>query len=92
MIELKKSGPILTYGTFDLVDEDNKQVFAYTRTLDDKKMVIITNLSAEEAVFENRVVELEHENLLLANYPVEEHEPTTSISLKPYEARLYICK
>ena len=92
MIELKKSGPILTYGTFDLVDEDNKQVFAYTRTLDDKKMVIITNLSAEEAVFENRVVELEHENLLLTNYPVEEHEPTTSISLKPYEARLYICK
>ncbi|CAM5428186.1 putative alpha-glucosidase [Streptomyces afghaniensis 772] [Streptomyces afghaniensis] len=92
MIELKKSGPILTYGTFDLVDEENKQVFAYTRTLDDKKMVIISNLSAEEAVFENRVVELEHENLLLANYPVEEHEPTTSISLKPYEARLYTCK
>ncbi|MEK4748831.1 alpha-glucosidase [Niallia sp. FSL W8-0177] len=91
MIELKKSGPILTYGTFDLVDEENKQVFAYTRTLDDKKMVIISNLSAEEAVFENRVVELEHENLLLANYPVEEHEPTTSISLKPYEARLYTC-
>lgn len=92
MIELKKSGPILTYGTFDLVDEENNQVFAYTRTLDDKKMVIITNLSAEEAVFENRVVELEHENLLLANYAVEEHEPTTSISLQPYEARLYTCK
>ncbi|KLV26351.1 alpha amylase [Niallia circulans] len=92
MIDLKKSGPILTYGTFDLVDEENKQVFAYTRTLDDKKMVIISNLSAEEAVFENRVVELEHENLLLANYSVEEHEPTTSISLKPYEARMYTCK
>ncbi|MEM5591741.1 alpha-glucosidase [Niallia circulans] len=92
MIDLKKSGPILTYGTFDLVDEENKQVFAYTRTLDDKKIVIISNLSAEEAVFENRVVELEHENLLLANYSVEEHEPTTSISLKPYEARMYTCK
>ncbi|MEK4825615.1 alpha-glucosidase [Niallia sp. FSL W8-0951] len=92
MIDLKKSGPILTYGTFDLVDEENKQVFAYTRTLEDKKMVIISNLSAEEAVFENRVVELEHENLLLANYSVEEHEPTTSISLKPYEARMYTCK
>ncbi|MFP3721795.1 alpha-glucosidase [Niallia circulans] len=92
MIDLKKSGPILTYGTFDLVDEENKQVFAYTRTLDDKKIVIISNLSAEEAVFENRVVELEHENLLLANYSVDEHEPTTSISLKPYEARMYTCK
>jgi len=92
MIALKKSAPILTYGTFDLIDEDNKQVFAYTRSLEGKKMAIIVNLTAEEANFQNRVVELESNNLLLANYSVKEHKPTTSFVLKPYEARLYTCK
>lgn len=91
MIELKKSAPLLTYGTFDLIDEENKQVFAYTRSFGDKKMAIIVNLSLEEATFQNRLVELESNNLLLANYPVQAHEATTSIILKPYEARLYSC-
>lgn len=33
LIRLKKSDDIYTYGQFDLVDADNGQLFAYTRSL-----------------------------------------------------------
>ncbi|MGP7816373.1 glycoside hydrolase family 13 protein [Niallia sp. 01092] len=89
MIELKKSGPILTYGTFDLIDEENEEVFSYTRTLDDEKIVVIVNMTSSEAVFNSQEVELHSRNLLLANYEVEEHPAVNSLSLKPYEARVY---
>lgn len=45
MIQLKKSDDVYTYGTFDLIDANNEQVFAYTRTLEDKQVLIVGNLT-----------------------------------------------
>ncbi|MFT8320124.1 MAG: alpha-glucosidase [Bacillus sp. (in: firmicutes)] len=92
MIELKKNGPILTYGRFDLIDRENEDIFAYTRTLADKKIVVIVNMTSSEANFQNRVVELHSDNLLLSNYDIDEHECTTGLELKPFEARVYTSK
>ena len=36
LIQLKKSDDIYTYGQFDLVDEENPNIFAYTRTLNNQ--------------------------------------------------------
>ncbi|MBO1197905.1 alpha-glucosidase [Staphylococcus simiae] len=49
LIQLRKSDDIYVYGTFDLVDADNRNVFAYTRTLNDKKVLVVGNLTAEKS-------------------------------------------
>ena len=49
MIALKKENEILIYGTYDLLLEDDPQIYAYTRTLDDEKVIVISNISKEEA-------------------------------------------
>lgn len=91
MISLKKENEIFTYGTYDLLLEDDKQIYAYTRTLGEDQVVVITNLSKKEAVFETEL-SLNSENLLLANEEVAAHGDVTRISLKPYEARVYRVK
>ncbi|WP_377887258.1 alpha-glucosidase [Alkalihalobacillus sp. R86527] len=87
MISLKKDHPVFTYGTYNLILEDHNQIYAYTRTTNDEKIVVITNLSTEPATFHFEF-NLKDEKLLLHNYPVEKSEKEPLI-LKPYEARVY---
>jgi alpha-glucosidase len=91
MISLKKANPVFTYGTYDLVLEDNPQIYAYTRTLNQQdQVVVLTNFSAKDAVVSDKLgYSFEFERLLLNNYDVVKHEPVTSINLKPYETRIY---
>jgi oligo-1,6-glucosidase len=51
MVKLRKSLPELVYGAYTLLDENNKQVYAYTRTLDDKKVLVVMNFSDKDVQF-----------------------------------------
>ncbi|MEH7456564.1 alpha-glucosidase [Bacillus sp. JJ1127] len=89
MIALKKENDVFTYGTYDLLLEDDPQIYAYTRTLHDEKVIVISNISNEKAVYNESVFALECKRLLLNNYEVLEHETNNTITLKPYETRVY---
>ncbi|MFC0236945.1 glycoside hydrolase family 13 protein [Fictibacillus phosphorivorans] len=91
MIALKKKNEVFTYGVYDLILEEDEQIYAYTRTLGEEKVVVITNLSKTEAQFET-VLKLNANELLLANKEVAPHEDVTSVTLQPYEARVYRVK
>ncbi len=88
MISLKKKNEVFTYGTYDLILEEDKQIYAYTRTLGEEKVVVITNLSKQDAAFESTLT-LNAQNLLLANKEVAAHGDVTSFKLQPYEDRVY---
>jgi alpha-glucosidase len=92
MIILRKQNEIFIYGTYDLILEEHEQIFAYTRTLGEEKVVVICNLSAKESLYEYKSLELAYKDLALNNYNVETHDTITSFVLKPYEARVYMCK
>ncbi|MBM0795250.1 glycoside hydrolase family 13 protein [Staphylococcus epidermidis] len=47
LIQIKKSDLIYTYGKFNMVDAENKQVFAYTRTFKNNTVLIVANLTNE---------------------------------------------
>ncbi|MBL4951489.1 alpha-glucosidase [Neobacillus sp. OS1-32] len=87
MIRLKKQYEVFTYGTYDLVLKDDPQIFAYTRTLNDEKVMVITNLSTQPASIKGFTFDYQH--LLLNNMAVAKHEPLQELRLKPYEARVY---
>ncbi|MCR6109843.1 alpha-glucosidase [Bacillus sp. A301a_S52] len=92
LIQLKKNYALFPYGSYDLLLEDDKQIIAYKRQLDDKTAVVISNLSPSEAEWrsEDNNLTLTSERLVLANYAVTPHSGLTSFKLKPYEARVYI--
>ncbi|MFZ0370816.1 MAG: alpha-glucosidase [Halobacillus sp.] len=89
MISLKKQYPLFTYGIYDLLLEEDTQIYAYTRTLESKVALIITNLTSDEADFESNY-SLSSDHLILSNYDTESHEDIKSFTLRPFEARVYI--
>ncbi|CAM4104419.1 glycoside hydrolase family 13 protein [Lederbergia lenta] len=91
MIQLKKEHQIFTYGSYDLLMEDHEQVFAYQRRLDGKTALVMVNISNQEAIWiaENGM-SVSSNNLILTNIATTLKENSTEITLKPYEARVYL--
>ncbi|MED3624739.1 glycoside hydrolase family 13 protein [Neobacillus thermocopriae] len=89
MIRLKKENEVFTYGTYDLLLEDDPQIYAYNRTLDNEKMIVLSNLSSRSAITVIDGYSFKFDQLLLNNYPVTKHAPLNEITLKPYETRVY---
>ena len=89
LIKIRKENLSLIYGRYDMILEEDEKIYAYTRTLDNAKYVVIANLSDEEALYKYDDLNLIYENLMLTNYKVREHGILKEVVLKPYEARLY---
>ncbi|WP_163538744.1 alpha-glucosidase [Gracilibacillus sp. YIM 98692] len=93
LIKLRKEHDIIVYGTYDLIDEENEQIYAYTRTLGDKTLVVICNFTENKTEFELPTNINYHSNhLLISNYNREDSKDISSIELKPYEALVYLLK
>ncbi len=91
MIKLKKEQEVFTYGSYDLLLRDHPQLYVYTRTLDQTKVVVIVNLTDEKATWNSELgFIVSAHNLWLANYEVEKHEAVSNLELKPFEARVYV--
>ncbi len=84
LIRLRKENPVLVYGKYTLLDKDNPDVYAYTRELDGKKMLILLNFTAKEARA-NTGLDLGKARVVLGNY----EKPGLDGSLRPYEAVIF---
>jgi oligo-1,6-glucosidase len=90
LIQLRKQHPIMVYGRYDLILPDHQQIYAFTRSLDDQRLLVLLNFSREPILFERPAEVAPREpTLLIANYPVAADESLDRISLRPYEARVY---
>ncbi|MBQ8237262.1 MAG: alpha-glucosidase [Oscillospiraceae bacterium] len=83
LIELRKTVPVIRFGSFELVDPDSEQVFAYTRDSADQHLLVVCNFTGEEIAWDIPA-EYQEAEILLTNY-----EPTPGI-LKPYEAMMLL--
>lgn len=93
LIRLRKEYEIVVYGNYNLILENHDQIYAYTRTLGDETLLVITNFSSERPEFNiPQNIYYERKHLLISNYEVDENEGISSIFLKPYEARVYLLK
>ncbi|WP_281658922.1 alpha-glucosidase [Halobacillus sp. Cin3] len=89
MIAMKKEQDVFTYGIYDLLLPEDEQIYAYTRTLDNKKAIVIVNLTDQAADFQAEEP-LSSSQLMLSNTIVNLHNNVSSFPLKPYEARVYL--
>ncbi|MEK4670009.1 glycoside hydrolase family 13 protein [Niallia sp. FSL R7-0271] len=90
LIDLRKENKVLVYGAYDLILEEHDQIYAYTRTLNTEKMLIITNLFPQITKFVLPAdLTVESTELLISNYEVDNGDEIKEITLSPYEARVY---
>ncbi|MCI3922971.1 alpha-glucosidase [Paenibacillus sp. TRM 82003] len=90
LIALRKAHPVAVYGNYDLIAPDHEHVYAYTRTLENEKLIVLANLFPVETTFAlPETIRYDHGELLLANGPADRAASLRALTLRPYEARVY---
>ena len=83
LIKLRHESELIVYGTYDLILDDDKDIYAYIRTLGDEKLIVYCNFSEN-----TREVEIPEEfvngKALISNY--SDAKVNHKITLRPYEA------
>jgi len=98
LIQLRKDEDVMVYGHYDVLLNDHEEIWAYTRTLGDERLLVTLNLAEwdghfwiddEEVDFDPQNVEAE---LLIGNYGADEQATDVdpaAFDLRPWEARVY---
>jgi len=90
LIRLRRENPVIVYGEYDILLPEHPQVYAFTRTLDDDRLLVILNWSGTEADFAlPPEIETRGQELLIANYDVDAEDSLRELTLRPWEARVY---
>ncbi|MEP6949748.1 MAG: alpha-glucosidase [Ginsengibacter sp.] len=87
MVRLRKALPELIYGEYKLLDENNSQVYAYTRTLNSKKVLVVLNFSAKNVSF-NLPAKAGKTGEVLINNLADYQMKDGSFNLKPWQAMI----
>ncbi len=84
VVKLRKDNLVLVYGKYTLLDKNNPNVYAYTRELNGKKLLVLLNFKSKASTV-NTGIDISKVKVLLGNYP----SPSTNSTLQPYEAVVY---
>ncbi|WP_413737147.1 glycoside hydrolase family 13 protein [Sodalis sp. RH21] len=85
LIRLRKKEQALVYGHYELVLAEHKHIYAYTRTLDEDRIVVLCNLSGTTAAYEWDDISTLVRTLLLTNSSSSKENGV----LTPWETRIY---
>ena len=83
LIKLRHESELIVYGTYDLILDDDKDIYAYIRTLGDEKLIVYCNFSENTREVE-LPEEFENKKILISNY--SDAKANQKITLRPYEA------
>ena len=83
LVLIRKKNPPLVYGQYQVLDENNPDVFAYSRELNGKKVVVLLNFTDKTASY-HLDFKLGKHKVILDNYG-NYHKVKTNL-LQPYQA------
>jgi oligo-1,6-glucosidase len=90
LIQLRKENLIIVYGDYQPILENDEHVYAYLRTIDQGRLLIILNFFADSVTFNLPAnINYKDKEVLISNYNIEGEEDLKEILLRPYEARVY---
>ena len=93
LIQLRREYDVIAYGDFKIILEDDPQIFAYIRSMNAERLLVINNFYGKEAIF-NLPKDLELEgttSILISNYSDTENN-IKKLTLRPYEAIVFHIK
>ena len=82
MIAVRKNYPVVVEGKFELLYKNNPNLFIYTRTLEDKQLLVICSFSKNDV--KCPIKDFNGYNLLLTNYKEQKDK------FMPFECRVYL--
>ena len=85
LIRLRKENEIIVYGNYELLLPEDENIFAYTRTLGNQKLLVVCNFSKTEQKFD--FSGYENAKVLISNYNRDARKDGI---LKPYEATVLL--
>mgnify|MGYP006427646389 FL=1 len=88
--QVRKNNLTLVYGAYDLLLPEHTQVYAYTRTLDEDKILVLLNFSSDTVtlnIAELGGINMQHAQVLLNNL-TELNIADGQVTLAPYQAVL----
>ncbi|WP_010098151.1 glycoside hydrolase family 13 protein [Ornithinibacillus scapharcae] len=91
LIKLRKQHPIIVYGDYQLMHPEDKESFTYLRTLGEEKLLVITNFTEKEITWNvPGNLEFKAKKILISNYANRNLSELKNLTLKPYEAIVYL--
>ncbi|GAA0499066.1 alpha,alpha-phosphotrehalase [Salinibacillus aidingensis] len=91
LIQLRKKYDIITYGDYQLLLEDDSQIFAYTRNWENEQLIVVSNFYGQEANVKLPVNAEGSIEILISNYD-DSSTALDSLQLRPYESVVYHVK
>ena len=93
LIRLRHEMPVITEGTYELLDADNEQVYTYLRKGQDETLVVVANFTDETVAYHvDDKVQAEESRLVISNYADAPETFAHEMTLKPYGAYVYSVK
>ncbi|NHM29537.1 glycoside hydrolase family 13 protein [Neobacillus terrae] len=91
LIQLRKDHEIVVYGKYNLIEENDPEIFAYTREYNGKTLLVVCNFYGNEPSFEIPG-ELQRQSYkhILGNYSWEETGSVSLLTLRPYESQILL--
>jgi glycosidase len=83
----KEESQDLVYGSLAMVDWDNEDVYAYTRTGKSSQHLIICSFSSREVTWKRPISN--PGQLIMSNYDSDGQDSVPCLQLQPFECRLY---
>jgi len=87
MVKLRKDNHVLIYGDYELLAAENPDIYAYTRTLNHEKALVLLNFTNHDSSIELSEIGTINEPMINNYSTVEISEKT--IQLKPYQAIIF---
>ncbi|GAY72246.1 glycoside hydrolase family 13 protein [Lentilactobacillus kosonis] len=84
LIKLRHNSELIRYGTYELLDSDDIEVFAYKRHYNGQTLLVISNFTAKEV--SRDYGQANADELLISNYADQ------ADNFRPYETRAYLFK
>ena len=82
MIRLRHDLPIITTGTYQLLDSTDAQVYTYRRVGDNDTLLVINNFTRDALTRDYQVPDTA--TLIISNY-----DDDAGTTLRPFEAKVY---
>ncbi|RWS41354.1 alpha,alpha-phosphotrehalase [Bacillus mycoides] len=93
LIELRKKYDVITEGKYDVLDGNHPKIWAYTRTVKNEVLLVVSNFYGEEVAYsvpEDVQLDEMKQEVLLSNYK-DSSTDINNLILRPYESIVYRC-
>ena len=89
MVQIRKEHLTLVYGKYTLLQEDNEDIYAYTRTADELRYLVLLSFSARRATIDLSDLSFKRAKLLISNDDDRSRDGKT-FELYAYQACVYL--